>query len=226
MTISLIFLAVMMAIFGGWLFSHSLNVRPWESTQMAETGTHGHPRHLPPAVTAERVGLAVFLAVVTSLFALSISAYLMRMDMGHDWRSLPVPGLLWANSVCLLLGSVALQWAWSSARRGQRESLRTGLWLGGGFTIAFVFGQVLAWQQLEAAGYTLPANPANAFFFLMTGLHALHLVGGLVAWARTLSKVLGGADIQKVRASVELCALYWHFLLVVWAILFILLLMT
>ncbi|QTF91217.1 cytochrome c oxidase subunit 3 [Halomonas sp. BM-2019] len=226
MTISLIFLAVMMAIFGGWLFSHSVNVRPWESSPPAEAAAQGHQRHLPPAFTAERVGLAVFLAVVTSLFALSISAYLMRMDMGHDWRSLPVPGLLWANSACLLLGSLALQWAWSSARRGQGESLRTGLWLGGGFTLAFVVGQLVAWQQLEAAGYSLPGNPANAFFFLMTGLHALHLLGGLVAWSRTLFKVYGGADRQRVRASVELCALYWHFLLVVWGILFILLLMT
>jgi cytochrome c oxidase subunit III len=227
MTISLVFIAVLMAIFGGWLFSHSINVRPWEAQP---TGSHsagsGHPGQLPPAVTAPRVGLAVLLAVVTALFALTISAYLMRMEMGHDWRPLPTPGLLWLNTLVLVLGSIALQWAWGGARRGDDRALRLGLGLGGAFTIAFILGQGLVWRQLDEAGYYLVANPANAFFFLMTALHALHLLGGLAAWARTLFRVRRGAGLSEVRASVELCALYWHYLLVVWAVLFVLVLST
>ncbi|MCG6657022.1 cytochrome oxidase subunit III [Halomonas campisalis] len=227
MTITLVFIAVMMAIFGGWLFSHSINVRPWEAAP-ADTGSTpmGRNGQLPPGVTAPRVGLAVFVAVATALFALTISAYLMRMEMGHDWRTLPTPGLLWLNTACLVLGSIALQWAWNGARRGDERSLRLGLGLGGGFTIAFVLGQGLAWQQLNAAGYYLVENPANAFFFLLTALHALHLLGGLAAWARTLFRVQRGAAPAAVRASVELCALYWHFLLLLWVVLFALLLNT
>ncbi|WP_111411986.1 cytochrome c oxidase subunit 3 [Billgrantia lactosivorans] len=219
MTVTLMLLAVMMVLFGGWLFSHSLNVRPWlAQTADVEGG------QLPPAVTAPRVGLAVFLAVVTSLFALTVGAYLMRQEMGHDWQPLAVPGLLWWNSACLVLGSVALQFAWQAARRDDGPLLRGGLLVAGGFTIAFILGQGLAWWQLQAAGFYLAANPANAFFFLLTALHALHLLGGLFAWSRSVFRLWRGATPRSLLASVELCACYWHFLLLVWGILFALLL--
>ena len=63
-------------------------------------------------------------------------------------------------------------------------------------------------------------NPAIAFFYLITGLHGLHLLGGLVAWGRTVTKVWGDFDEAKVTHSVELCTVYWHFLLLVWLVLF------
>ncbi|PMR70800.1 cytochrome c oxidase subunit 3 [Halomonas heilongjiangensis] len=228
MTISLVFLAVLMLVFGGWLFSHSINVRPWEAQSEATPaeGITNRASHLPLYFTAARVGLVVFLAVVTAVFALTISAYLMRMEMGPDWRPLPTPGLLWLNTASLVLGSVALQRAWAAAKKGNDQVLRRCLMLGGGLTIAFILGQGVVWWQLHDAGYYLAGNPANAFFFLMTALHALHLLGGLVAWGRTLRKVQRGASAVEVRASVELCALYWHFLLLVWAILFALVLST
>ncbi|MDI5985068.1 cytochrome c oxidase subunit 3 [Halomonas sp. M4R5S39] len=219
MIISLVFLSLLMALFGGWLFSHSINVRPWE----VQGGTLGER---PAAVTAPRVGLAVFLAVATSLFALTISAYMMRMDMGADWRSPPTPGLLWFNTALLVLGSVALQRAWGAARHGRRGELGIGLIAGGACSIAFVLGQGLVWWQLDAAGHYLAANPANAFFYLLTALHGLHLLGGLAVWARTLFRLRRGATPERLCGSVELCALYWHYLLVVWGILFMLVLST
>lgn len=168
----------------------------------------------------------MFLAVVTSVFALTVSAYLMRMEMAADWRSLPVPGLLWVNSAALVLASLALQLAWRAAARDQGRWLRWRLVAAGGFTLAFLVGQLLAWQQLETAGYYLTANPANAFFYLLTALHGVHLLGGLVAWARLLARLHGETGMARLRAGIELCALYWHFLLLVWALLFGLLLAT
>jgi cytochrome c oxidase subunit III len=70
-----------------------------------------------------------------------------------------------------------------------------------------------------AAGYVVTANPANSFFYLVTAIHGLHLLGGLVALGRTIAKLWRGADLPKLRLSVELCALYWHFLLLVWLML-------
>jgi cytochrome c oxidase subunit III len=82
----------------------------------------------------------------------------------------------------------------------------------------------LVWQQLNAAGYFLATNPANAFFYLFTGLHGLHLLGGLVALGMTANKVWrGGFEAKEVRLSVQLCAVYWHFLLALWFVLFTLL---
>ena len=97
-----------------------------------------------------------------------------------------------------------------------------GLIAGGLFAFTFLVGQLFAWQQLNAAGYFLSANPANAFFYLLTGVHGLHLLGGLVALARAIDKVWRG-KLGQVRLSVQLCAIYWHFLLALWFVLFTLL---
>jgi cytochrome c oxidase subunit 3 len=150
---------------------------------------------------------------------------MMRMELG-DWRPLRDPDLLWFNTAGLVFSSVALQWALIAARRGQMTRTRYGMLAAGFFALAFMAGQLVAWQQLIALGYLAQSNPANAFFYLITGLHAIHLLGGLVVWSRTTFKLLAGAELARVRLSVELCALYWHFLLVIWGILFSLLLLT
>ncbi|MFX5494500.1 cytochrome c oxidase subunit 3, partial [Acinetobacter baumannii] len=77
-------------------------------------------------------------------------------------------------------------------------------------------GQLLAWRQLSAAGYWLAANPANTFFYLLTALHGLHVAGGLAALGRVTVRAWRGSDAGRLALSVELCATYWHFLLVIW----------
>lgn len=221
MTVTLALLALLMAAFALWLFSHSFNVRPW----LPDTGDQRRAQ-MPAWFTAPRVGLAAFLAAATSLFTLTVSAYLMRMEMAADWRPVPGSTLLWFNTAVMVLASVALQRAWGAARQAQRQSLERALLVGGALTALFVVGQLGVWRQLVADGHYLTANPANAFFYLLTALHGLHLLGGLVAWARVVAKLVGGAEPAALRASVELCALYWHFLLLVWVVLFGLLLMT
>ena len=73
-------------------------------------------------------------------------------------------------------------------------------------------------------GYFLPANPANAFFYLITGVHGLHVLGGLVAWAGPLSRRGAAFELEAgCASSVELVPRYWHFLLLVWLVLFALL---
>ncbi|MGQ0593740.1 MAG: cytochrome c oxidase subunit 3 [Gammaproteobacteria bacterium] len=172
-----------------------------------------------PVPTA-KLGLWVFMGVVTVLFTIIVSTYVTRMGFA-DWRPLPEPRLLWLNTGVLILSSVAMQWAQVAARRGRIGSLRVGLLAGGVFAWAFLAGQLWAWQQLGASGYFLAVNPANTFFYLITALHGLHLCGGLAAWGKTTVKVWRGLE---VRLSVELCAVYWHFLLVVWLGLFVLML--
>jgi len=152
------------------------------------------------------------------LFALFISAYSMRMNM-VDWRALPVPRLLWFNTGVLVTSSIALQWAYMAARRNDIDGVIVGLCAGGASAVTFLVGQLLAWRQLNAAGYFLASNPANSFFYLITAVHGLHLMGGLAALGRTTAKVWRGAEATQVRLSTELCAIYWHFLLLVWLVL-------
>jgi cytochrome c oxidase subunit 3 len=220
-TISLLVLVAIMAVVVWWLFRQTLNIKPWIA-QRPIANVHGDGAlSLPPV----KVGLGVFLAVATSLFALLISAYFMRM-MGEDWTTLAVPRVLWLNTGLLILSGVAMQWTRAAANRGQIDGVRIGLMAGGILTFAFLAGQLVVWRQLNASGYFVAANPANAFFYLFTALHGLHLLGGLWVWGKTTAKVWRGVGVGGVRLSVQLCTVYWHFLLLVWLVLFALLLST
>jgi cytochrome c oxidase subunit 3 len=218
--ITLLFLAGLMSFVVWWLWRQSINVQPWVA-QASDKDVHAGALSRPAA----KLGLWVFLAVLTSLFALFFSAYAMRMHLG-DWSSLPKPKLLWVNTGVLILTSVAMQWTVTAARREQVDTVKLGLMAGGVLTLIFLAGQLVVWRQLNDAGYFLRTNPANAFFYVLTALHGVHLLGGLVAWGRTAGKVWRGMEVANVRMSVELCAIYWHFLLVVWLLLFALLLST
>ncbi len=214
MSAIILFMAGIAAIAGWWLSQQRLGAKPWlEQGVTVDLREEG-----PPSLPAAKIGLGVFLAVVGSLFALFVSAYSMRMNM-VDWRALPVPSLLWFNTGVLVLSSVALQWAHVAARRNNIDGVIVGLCAGGASAVTFLVGQLVAWQQLRAAGYFLASNPANSFFYLITAAHGLHLIGGLVALGRTTAKVWRGAEMTEVRLSVELCAIYWHFLQLVWLVL-------
>jgi len=193
-----------------------LTAKPWLATG-AQLGDLRHPDEAHRA--AKRTALSVFLAVVGVVFMLLLIAYGGRMAY-EDWRPAPQLNLLWANTLVLILSSVALQWAQVSVRRGRMDAMRVGLLAGGAFTLVFLFGQLLAWRQLATMGYFDVSNPAIAFFYLITGIHGLHLLGGLVAWGRAAARAWGDFNVAKMRQSVELCTLYWHFLLGVWLVLF------
>jgi cytochrome c oxidase subunit 3 len=193
-----------------------LTAKPWLATG-AELGDLRHPNEAHRA--AKQTALRVFLAVVGVVFMLLLIAYGGRMTY-EDWRPAPQLNLLWANTFVLILASVALQWAQVAVRRGRMDAMRVGLLAGGAFTLVFLFGQLLAWRQLATMGYFDVSNPAIGFFYLITGIHGLHLLGGLVAWGRAVARVWGDFNVAKMRQSVELCTLYWHFLLGVWLVLF------
>lgn len=210
-----------------WLvLVRKLSARSWEGQVVADDAHHG--MNFAPA----RVGLWAFLAVITSLFGLFISAYYMRMgghghgDV-HDWHPLVEPPVLWLNTAMLILGSVAMQWTRAQIAQGNLPRARSGLLTGGLLTLAFLAGQFAAWREIRLSGFFTPNNPAIAFFYLLTAVHGLHLLGGLYVWARTLIR-MRRKDIEAidVRLSVELCTVYWHYLLLVWLVLFALLLST
>jgi cytochrome c oxidase subunit 3 len=212
-------LAAIMVIVVAWLVRPTLNVKPWVEQRPVKAVDGDGALRLPTI----KVGLGVFLTVATSLFALLISAYHMRM-MAADWTTLPLPRVLWLNTAVLILAGVAMQWTRSAAQWGQIDNVRIGLITAGVFTFSFLAGQLWAWQQLNASGYFVTNDPATAFFYLLTALHGLHLLGGMWVWGRTTAKVLRGVEVAKVRLSVELCTVYWHYLLLVWLVLFAVLL--
>jgi cytochrome c oxidase subunit 3 len=185
------------------------------------------------SLPAAAVGLRVYFGVATVMFLLIAAIFVMRMG-GHgistgqrpDWKPMYWPPLLWFNTGVLMLSSVAWEWARAAGHRGQRENLRAGLIAGGVLALVFLAGQLTVWRQLEAAGCGITATTMSAFFYLITALHGLHVLGGLAVWGRTTAKVLAGSEVAEVRQSVDLCTIYWHFLLLVWIVMFGLLLLT
>lgn len=214
MEIGLIILAIMLATLLGWLLKQSFNTQPWVA-EAVEESAYQAPFNARPKLVA----LTTFLAVATSFFALILSAYALRMELG-DWIPLNEPQLLWVNTVILVFASVTFQWTRNHALHGNRDRIRPGLLVTGVLTLAFLGGQLIAWQQLYAAGQTLTFNPSSAFFYLLTAIHGLHILGGMYVWVRATVKTFSGRDADAVTQSVELCTIYWHFLLLVWLVLF------
>lgn len=218
---TILFFAGLAVIAVWWLSRQRLASKPW-----LEQGTAGEfPGTGVSALPAAKIGLGVLLAALGSLFALLISAYLMRMQLA-DWRPVPKPALLWINTGVLMLSSAALQWAQTAVRRRTLAGVRAGLLTAAAAAILFLVGQLFAWQQLTSTGYALTFNPASSFFYLITALHGVHLMGGIVALGAVILRARRGFDSGRLRLSLDLCSMYWDFLLLMWLVLFGLLLLT
>ncbi len=211
----ILFFCVLALTAGWWLSKQGVMEKPWleqgAGGDIPLSGTLGFP--------AAKVALGIFLAVAGSLFALFISAYSMRMQL-PDWRALPMPRILWLNTGMLFLSSIALHKAQLAIRRQEIEEARLSLLAAGIAALAFLAGQLLAWRLLMSEGYALAGNPANTFFYMMTGMHGLHLLGGLIGLSRTLEKAWREILPNRLTLSIDLCAMYWHFMLIVWLVIF------
>ena len=170
----------------------------------------------------EKVALSIFLVVASVVFSLFTVGYILRMEL-PDWRPLSEPSQLWFNTALLVLSSILFQWARNITKNDQEKNIRIAFFGAGAFAILFIVGQLITWDNLQNAGYFLTSNPANSFYYLMTGLHAIHLLGGLWVWSKSSIRLLSGAEPKDIKLSIELCTLYWHFLLIVWLVLFALL---
>jgi cytochrome c oxidase subunit III len=216
MSVILVFLLVIAGIAAWWLSNQRLMSKPWLETN--EAGDFIPSEQY--AMATEKIFLGAFLAVVGCLFALFASAYFMRMALS-DWRPLPVPGLLWFNTAVLFASSVALQLTLTAARRGDAKTVRLGLTTTAVTAVGFLIGQLAAWRALADAGFLIAGNPANGFFYMITGLHGLHIVGGLVGLGRLIVRDSNGRTaVADLVPGIDLCAMYWHFLFFVWLCIF------
>jgi cytochrome c oxidase subunit 3 len=155
------------------------------------------------------------------LFIGFTSAFILRRASA-DWQPLAPPRILWLNTAFLFLSSATLE---RSRRRLVGWDLAGAqIWLGltGLLGVLFVAGQWLAWQALAASGVFLASNPHSSFFYVLTGVHVVHLLGGLVWFVAALRRIrrMGYTPGED---GLRLFATYWHFLAVVWAYLLFLL---
>ncbi|HTR22010.1 MAG TPA: cytochrome c oxidase subunit 3 [Gemmatimonadales bacterium] len=181
------------------------------------------------ASRASRTGVWVGIAAITMTFTAFTSAFVVRQGSGTDWIHFRIPALLYVNTLILLASSGALELArprmTRAAALGDAPAQGASTWVAVtlGLGLLFVCGQVLAWRNLVAQGLVLATGPSNAFFYVFTVVHALHVLGGIAGLIYLLRR-LGQVPASLAEPVYGATALYWHFMAVLW--LYLLLLLT
>lgn len=183
-----------------------------------------------------RLGLLVGLVGIVMVFVSFSSAYVVRqglptLDPGtntlvRDWFSVRLPGLLFLNTFVLLVSSGSMEMARHQALRAVRNQTESGIpWLA--LTVllglSFLVGQWTVWEKLAASGFYLSTNPSSSFVYLLTGAHAVHLLGGVLALLFACGAALLRRKAESHAIVVDITAWYWHFMAVLWVYIFCLL---
>lgn len=189
--------------------------------------------HGPARMPAPKIALMALLGIISVFFLLIFVTFITRSQYedfqalaGEPWQPFTDTGRLWINTAVLLAASVFMNRAVRALHRARPQAMLG--WLAGGAlaAVAFLILQVSVWQFLMRLGYGVSANAANSYFYMLTGLHGLHLVGGLVALGRVFARLRADRTRRDVATAIEGCALYWHYLFVLWLVLFFLLTRT
>ena len=195
-----------------------------------------------------RVGFFILMVWVVMLFVSFTSAYIVRKGMpslnqntnkfGLDWIEVNLPiQLLLVNTLVLLSSSVTMELA--RRKIAQQMALapvgsipgiaigkdKTNIWLGVTALLGtiFIVGQWLAWDELKNRGFYLASNPSSSFVYVLTGTHAIHLIGGILALVYALVASQLHKPVESRRIVIEIAAWYWHFMAALWIYVFALL---
>ncbi len=183
-------------------------------------GQGGDPRR-PDGGSDRRyyTGMYAALGGIVMLFTAFTSAYVVRKGLSDDWKPFSMPPLVWWNTAALLASGFALE----KARRAFPKMVALGRWwwTATALGVLFLVGQLWLWRQLAAAGVYLSSNPSSSFFYVLTGAHGLHLLGGVVALLWLGYKLRLG---RLSRTAADVMAVYWHFMDGLWIYLLLLLL--
>jgi len=208
-------------------FFKTLAEKPW-LTQTAEA-SFDQPLDEPYRVP-QKTALRFFLGIVGVIFFLFAVTFLSRTQYpdfqalaGEPWKPFTDASQLWFNTGALLLASVFMQLTKTFSVKQNTKGVLFGLVASVTFTLVFLFGQINVWDQLGSLGYFMTSNPANSYFYLFTAIHGLHLIGGLLALANVVVPFFSNRSFEALARSLDLCKTYWHFLFLIWILLFLLL---
>ena len=173
-----------------------------------------------------RIGMWLALASIAMMFTSLSSAYIVRSGTAADWFPLRLPRVMFGSTVLILLSSVSIEVARRKLKQGLAETYSRYLLLTGVLGLAFLGSQLIAWRQLASQGIYVATHPHSSFFYLLTGAHAVHIAGGLLAlgflWLRSLRQ---SEQTAKRQATADAVSIYWHFMDGLWIYLFLLLLL-
>jgi cytochrome c oxidase subunit III len=187
-----------------------------------------------------RLGVAVAISGIVMIFVSFFSAYLVRQGLPtldtrtgllvHDWIPVPLPRLLLINTLVLLLSGVTMELARRQALRNASPTKPAAAshaisWLAVTAVLGFYFlgGQWMAWRMLAAGGFYIATSPSSSFVYLLTGIHGLHLLGGICALLFASAASLLRRPVASRLIVVDATSWYWHFMALLWVFIFCLL---
>ncbi|MCI0663677.1 MAG: cytochrome c oxidase subunit 3 [Acidobacteria bacterium] len=189
----------------------------WEGGEGDGDGQSRPERYPPPE--GYRIAVRLALVSITMLFLALTSAYIFNRAKNHP---IIMPQALWVSTALILISSLTMEFARRNLRRSEsrfRIWIMATVLLGVGFLIS----QLVAWRQLVAEGFYINRNFHSGYAYLFTGLHGVHLIGGLIALGYVTMRASDKWTVVRRRVSVDITALYWHFLDGLWVYLLVLL---
>lgn len=179
----------------------------------------------PLSMNPKKFALWLFIVSVCMVFASMTSAYIVRQAEGN-WQIFELPPLFWITSGIILLSSFTMHWAYMAAKRDNLEMVKVAMVVTTLMGAGFLVGQVLAWGELVENNVYFVGNPSGSFVYVLSGLHGLHIVGGVVFLMITLVATFRFQVHSKNLSLIEMCTTFWHFLDALWLYLFVFLLLN
>ncbi len=181
----------------------------------------------PLSMHPGKFALWLFIISITMIFASLTSSYIVRMGEGN-WLDFELPTIFWINSGIILFSSITMHFAYLSAKRNNIKTVRIAMLVTTLLGVAFLYGQYVSWQDLIAdhVYFSDPGTPSGSFVYVFTGLHAFHIITGIIYLIVTTSAAFSYKVHSKNMDKITMCATYWHFLGALWIYLFLFLLMN
>lgn len=198
--------------------AHKLDIEniQWDYVEEPQQTLSMHPK---------KFALWLFIVTVVMIFAALTSAYIVRQSEGN-WLEFDLPQTLYITSGIIFLSSITMQWSYAAARRDNIKALRIAMLITAILGVAFLAGQLMSWEDLVAMDVYFVGNPAGSFLYVLTGLHAVHLVSGVIFLILVTINAFRYKVHSKSMDQIEMCTTYWHFLDGLWLYLFLFLLLN
>ncbi len=177
------------------------------------------------AMDPMKFALWLFIVSITMIFASLTSAYIVKKSDGQ-WLLFDIPEIFWVSTGILLASSITMQLAVSAAKKNNISSTRFLLGITTALGAIFLISQFFGWQQLVSQGVYFVGNPAGSFMYVFTGMHAVHLISGIIFLIIVLISALRYKVHSRSLRRIKLCSTYWHFLDGLWLYLFVFLLIN
>lgn len=192
---------------------------------MMATAKQQNLNDTPPVINPTKFVVWLLIVASVMLFASFTSAYIVRRGEGN-WLLFDIPNVFAYSTVIVVLSSVAIQWAYSAAKRDELGQVKIALFTTLALGIAFCVSQWIGWKALVANNIHFVGNPSESFFYVISGVHLAHMIGGILFLLVVIGKALNLNVHKKKILSLNLCVTYWHFLGAAWIYLYFFLLLN